>query len=498
MLFNSLHFLIFFPAVVLIYYLISDKFKYLWLLAASYYFYMSWNAKYGLLLLTATFITYLSGMALERAGGIDRDGGKNTGRRKAIVAASFILCLGLLFWFKYAGYTIELITAALSRFGIGYIPPKFDIVLPVGISFYTFQALSYTMDVYRGEVPAEKNFFRYALYVSFFPQLVAGPIERYENISGQLRKPVPFDFDRARDGLLLMIWGYFLKLVIADRVAIFVDTVYADPAAHPGFYIIVASALFAVQIYCDFAGYSYIAMGTAEIIGIKLMDNFRSPFLGTTMKEVWAGWHISLTTWFRDYLYFPLGGNRKGIVRKYLNQIIIFVASGLWHGANISFVIWGGLNGLYLVVADLLKPVRDRLTAVLHLNRDSFGHKLAGCLISFGLFDFAAIFFRASGLHDSIVLISSIIHDHNPWILFDGSLYKCGLDRANFNLMIVAILVLTVADIYKKKGIKIRELISKQDYWFRWLVIVGSICTILVFGIWGSQYNEAAFIYFRF
>lgn len=498
MLFNSLQFLIFFPIVVLVYYVISDKYKYLWLLAASYYFYMSWNARYGLLLLTATLISWLSGLALERVSCKDSEEDKKIRTGKVIVAISFILCLGLLFWFKYTNYTLELITDAFSRLGIGFSVPRFDIVLPVGISFYTFQALSYTVDVYRGHVPAEKNFFRYALYVSFFPQLVAGPIERYDNIAGQLKKPVPFDFDRARDGLLLMIWGYFLKLVLADRIAVFVDTVYNDPAKYQGCYIIAAAALFAIQVYCDFGGYSYIAMGAAEIIGIRLMDNFRAPFLSSTIKELWGGWHISLTTWFRDYLYFPLGGNRKGVVRKYINLMIVFLVSGMWHGANLSYLVWGGLNGLYQIMGDLLEPLRKRLLSIFHLNRDSFGHKLAGCIITFGLFDFAAIFFRASGIHDALIMIRSMINDHNPWIFVDGSLYKCGLDRANFNLMILAIMILLVSDIYKKKGIKIREFISRQDYWFRWFTIVVSICFILVFGMWGSQYNEAAFIYFRF
>ena len=498
MLFNSLQFLIFFPIVVLVYYIVSDRFKYLWLLAASYYFYMSWNAKYALLLLAATFISYLCGLFLEATDRRKTDEAGKVRLKKIYVAVSFILCLSLLFWFKYAGYTMDLSGYIFRKLGIGIVPPRLDIVLPVGISFYTFQALSYTVDVYRGDVPAERNFFRYALYVSFFPQLVAGPIERYENIAGQLKKPVPFDFDRARDGLLLMIWGFFLKLVLADRIAIFVDAVYADPVSFPGWYIIVASALFCIQIYCDFGGYSYIAMGAAQIIGIRLMDNFRSPFLGTSMKEIWAGWHISLTTWFRDYLYFPLGGSRKGIVRKYINLMIVFLVSGLWHGANLSFVVWGGLNGLYQIAGDLLMPVRNRLVSFLHLNRDSFGHKLAGCLISFCLFDFAAVFFRAKGISEALIMTGSMFRDHNPWILFDGSLYKCGLDRANFSLMLIAILILLFSDVFKKKGIVIREIISRQDYWFRWLAIVGSITFILIFGIWGSQFNEAAFIYFQF
>lgn len=498
MLFNSLQFMLFFPAVVLIYYIIPDKVKYLWLLAASYYFYMSWNPKYAILLFAATFISYIASLALTKVNKGSYDEKKKTGYKKGILAVGFILCLTLLFWFKYANYTFDLIAAAFYKLNIGISVPRLDIVLPVGISFYTFQALSYIVDVYRGDVEAEKNLLRYALYVSFFPQLVAGPIERYDNIAGQLRRPVPFDLDRARDGLLLMLWGFFMKLVLADRIAIFVDTVYNNPAAYPGCYIIVATVLFAMQIYCDFAGYSYIAMGSAEVIGIHLMDNFRAPFHETTIKGFWSCWHVSLTSWFRDYVYIPLGGNRKGPVRKYINLMIVFLVSGLWHGANLSFVIWGGLNGLYQIVGDILKPLRDRLVLVLGLNRESFGHKLAKIMVTFCLFVFSLVFFRASGMTESFRLIDSIFHVHNPWILVDGSLFACGLDRANFCLMILAIAVMLIADGFKKKGVKIREQISKQDYWFRWLTIVFSVCFILVFGIWGSEYSEAAFIYFQF
>ena len=376
--------------------------------------------------------------------------------------------------------------------------PVFDIILPVGISFYTFQALSYTMDVYRDDIYAEKNFLRYALFVSFFPQLVAGPIERSKNLIKQLAVPKPFEFVRAREGFLLMIWGYFLKLVIADRVAIFVDAVYKDHVTFGGWYIIIATMLFAVQIYCDFSGYSTIAMGAAKILGIELMETFNAPYLSTSVADFWRKWHISLTSWFKDYLYIPLGGSRKGQFRKYLNKLIVFLVSGLWHGANLSFVIWGGINGIYQIVGEILQPLRDKGVELLKLNRDSIGHKVLKGILTFILVDFSWIFFRANGFHESFDIIRSMITVRNPWILMDGSLYSCGLDSKNFLLMMLSIGVLLLTDICKTRGIKIRDVIAGQDYWCRHLIILFAICFILVFGIWGSGYDAAGFIYFQF
>lgn len=267
---------------------------------------------------------------------------KEKNYKNIIVAFSFISNLSVLFYYKYFDFTLEMIIKIGSAFDICLNAPVFDIILPVGISFYTFQALSYTMDVYRNDIYAEKNFFKYALFVSFFPQLVAGPIERSKNLLNQLSNPIKFSFVKARDGLLLMLWGFFLKIVLADRIALFVDTVYASYEIYTGGYLIIATFLFSVQIYCDFYGYSVIAMGAAEILGIQLMENFYAPYFSTSVSDFWRNWHISLTSWFKDYLYIPLGGNKKGKLRKYVNKMIVFLVSGLWHGAEMSFVIWGG------------------------------------------------------------------------------------------------------------------------------------------------------------
>lgn len=497
MLFNSQGFLIFLPIVVLVYYLIPKRVKYLWLLACSYYFYMCWNAKYALLLFFSTAVTYASGLLLEMAKTKLSEGKRQTKCKKAIVALSFILNLAVLFFFKYSHFAARLVTAFFARLQIGIQVSGFDVLLPVGISFYTFQALSYTMDVYRDEIYAEKNFFRYALFVSFFPQLVAGPIERSKNLLQQLAQPRKFSFERTRDGLLLMLWGFFLKIVLADRIAIFVDTVYSNYSTYTGFYILVATILFAVQIYCDFSGYSVIAIGTAEILGVRLMENFNAPYLSKSVAEFWRNWHISLTSWFKDYLYIPLGGSRRGKLRKYINKMIVFLTSGLWHGASFSFVVWGGLNGLYQVFGEMLAPMRERFVRLFHLNQNSLGHRLFQMVLTFALVDFSWIFFRANSFRESIKIIKTMLL-FNPWILMDGSLYKCGLDQKNFDLMLICIFVLILVDFCKRRGIKIRKVVARQDWWFRSIFLVFSICFILTFGIWGPGFNEANFIYFQF
>ncbi len=386
----------------------------------------------------------------------------------------------------------------LLSINIDIIVSTYDIMLPVGISFYTFQALSYTIDVYRDDIYAERNFFRYALFVAFFPQLVAGPIERSKNLLRQLAEPKRFDFENMREGLLLMLWGFFLKIVLADRIAIFVDTVYADILTFSGYYLIIATMLFAVQIYCDFSGYSTIAMGTAKILGITLIENFDAPYLSISVAEFWRKWHISLTSWFKDYLYIPLGGGRKGKIKKYANKLIVFLISGLWHGAQGSYILWGGVNGLYQVIAEILQPIRNRIVQLFHLNRNSLAHKLVHVIGTFILVDFSWIFFRASSITEAFSIITSIVTEKNPWILFDGSLYSCGLDSKNYWLMIISIIILLIVDFCKHKGIIIRDIVVKQDWWARVLFYIFAVMFIFIFGIYGPSYDASSFIYFQF
>ena len=498
MLFNSIDFLIFLPIVLVIYYIIPMKYKHIWLLISSYYFYMCWNAKYVLLIFVSTVITYLSGILIDKVEKTWPDVNDIGKYKKLILALSFVSNLGILFYFKYINFTLDIVTRVLSKMNISMNVPVFDVILPVGISFYTFQALSYSVDVYRGEVAPEHDFFRYALFVSFFPQLVAGPIERSKNLLTQLREPRKFDFGYAFDGIILMLWGFFLKIVLADRIAIFVDTVYGDCEHYQGIYLIVATVLFAVQIYCDFSGYSSIAMGTAKLLGIELMDNFNAPYLSTSVADFWRRWHISLTSWFKDYLYIPLGGSKKGILRKYLNKMIVFMLSGLWHGAQLTFVVWGAINGLYQVIGEILMPIREKVSNALGVNRDSEGFCVLRAIVTFTMIDFSWIFFRADSLGRAVYIIKSIFNAENIWTLFDGSLYNCGLDDKNFRLMVIAVMILLIADILKRKGIRVREIILRQDGYIKCLVVSLSILMIMVFGKYGPAYDAVNFIYFQF
>jgi len=492
MLFNSVDFLIFFPIVVLLYFIIPQKVRWIWLLVASYYFYMNWNAAYAILIFISTFVTWLSGLLLDKED-------KSEKFKKAVVTASLVINLGILAFFKYALFAIGTVNAVLGKTGISFVVPTFDIILPVGISFYTFQALSYTMDVYRKEIKAEKNLFRYALFVSFFPQLVAGPIERSKNLLGQLQKPTKLEYDNFRRGLLYMGYGYFIKVVIADNVAVIVNGVYANPVSYPGVYLIVATVLFAIQIYGDFAGYSMISIGAARVLGFNLLENFNAPYMATSVADFWRRWHISLTSWFRDYLYIPLGGNRKGTLRKYINVMIVFLVSGLWHGASWHYVVWGGLNGLFQVVGSITSSVREKWNLLIGTKTDTMSYKLLRGILTFILVDFTWLFFRAESCGKAFVIIKSILtQSQNIWILFDGSLYNFGIGEKQFAVLVLSILLLMVFDCFKNKGYDIFSALLKQQLWFRVSVYVLWICGILLFGAWGGGYDAASFIYFQF
>lgn len=503
MLFNSLNFMVFFPIVVLIYFLFPHKIRYIWILFTSYFFYMCWNPIYALLLLTSTLISYFSALMLEGAkilfkGEEDADTKKRKVAMNIVVAFSFATNLGILFFFKYFEFAIDSINVVLTNMHVQLIQPGFDIILPVGISFYIFQALSYTMDVYRGEVEVEKNVFRYAVFVSFFPQLVAGPIERSTNLLHQFKERKYFDYLRVRDGILLMLWGLFQKIVLADRIAVLVDQVFDYYSYYSGVYMVIAAVLFAFQVYCDFAGYSNIAIGAAQVMGFGLMQNFDCPYFSRSVAEFWRRWHISLSTWFRDYLYIPLGGNRKGKIRKYINLMIVFLCSGLWHGANWTYVIWGGLNGLYQVIGQTTKELKKKISDKLGIKQEVFSAHILQMIITFILIDFAWIFFRAPSLADAVGYIGRMFSEFNPWILFDGSLYNLGLSQTEFKVGIFAIIMLLFVDILHYKNFQIRKFLGEQQVWFRWCIYVGAVCILLIFGTYGSEYDASQFIYFQF
>lgn len=494
MLFNSLSFLIFFPIVVLIYFIIPKKTRYIWLLLASYYFYMSWNAKYAILIAISTVITWLSGMLIGKI--------KTEGYKKTIVALSIVSNLGILFFFKYFDFALTSINGVLSKLNIQIVEYKFDVILPVAISFYTFQALSYTIDVYRGDVKEEKNLLKYALFVSFFPQLVAGPIERSKNLVSQIQKMEEiriWDYDRIMNGLIMMTWGLFQKMVIADRMAIFVNEVFDHSYFYGTFELVFAAVGFAIQIYCDFSGYSTIAIGAAKVMGFDLMENFNTPYFATSIGGFWHRWHISLSTWFRDYLYIPLGGNRCSKVRKYVNVMITFLVSGLWHGAAWTYVIWGGLHGFYQIIGEIIKPLRKKILQIFKVNLDAFSYELGQVITTFTLTTFAWIFFRAESLKGAMIYIKNIFTKWNPWVLFDKSIYEIALDETEIRILMISICFLILVDLLKRvKNRNVSDFLMHQNLWFRWGVVIVLIMSVLVYGIYGIQFDSSKFIYFDF
>lgn len=495
MLFNSFEFFIYFPIVLLGYFMLPFKFRWIWLLGASYYFYMQWNPKYALLMGLSTIVTYYSGVLLDKANHIE-DEKKRIKEKKMWVFLSFFINLSILFFFKYFNFFSENLNSILKNLNLGIKIPFLNVLLPVGISFYTFQALSYTVDVYRGDVKPEKHLGKYALFVSFFPQLVAGPIERSTHLLQQFKNNYTFNYERVKNGLLLMLWGFFKKIVIADRIATVVNIVYNAPTKHNGVQMIIATIFFAFQIYCDFSSYSDIAIGAANIMGYDLMKNFNRPYFSKSIGEFWRRWHISLGTWFKDYLYFPLGGSRVSEMKRYRNLMIVFLISGLWHGASWNFIIWGGLHGAYQVLGLKMKKIRDLSVKKLGINREALGHRIYKVVVTFLLVDFAWIFFRANNFSDAKYIIKNIFHT-NISLFLNPETYKLGLDKQDFELAIVVLIILILIEFFQKNGSIIKN-INKEFILIRWGIYILGIFFILIFGYYGVGYSAEQFIYFQF
>lgn len=469
MLFNSIAFLLFFPILCALYFCIPAsqlRLRNLLLLVASYYFYMNWDPAYALLLLTSTVITYLAALGIGYF--------KEKRKKKICLVSSLVLNLAILFLFKYFNFLAMNIETALQASGLAVNMPKFALLLPVGISFYTFQALGYSIDVYRGTVKIERDFPTYALFVSFFPQLVAGPIERSQNLLPQFKQQHRFDYDAVMSGVKLMVWGYFMKLVLADRCGIYVDTIFNNVDKHNGGSYLVASLLFPFQIYGDFAGYSLIAIGVARVLGFRLMENFHRPYFACTIGEFWHRWHISLSTWFKDYVYIPLGGNRVGKLRNYFNLLITFVVSGIWHGANWTFLCWGTIHGILLCIEKAFGISKQKYTGA----KKSF-HWAA----TFVLVCFAWILFRANNLSDAVSVVTGIF----------TNLGTPKPEYANFMAIGLAMTVLLTKEFADEFNWKIRVADSKS-WLVRHIYLIIMIAYIILFGVLGGD----QFIYFQF
>ncbi len=479
MLFNSWQYGIFFPVIFILYWFIPKNFRWFLLFIASYYFYMSWSAKYVVLILFTTVISYLAGILIDKS--------QNQRLRKIILILTFVSCLGVLFVFKYFNFFSETFTQILNAFSIKLHPVTLNLLLPVGISFYTFQTLGYVLDVYRKNITPEKNFGIYATFISFFPQLVAGPIERSKNLLPQIKNAHEkiFNYEQAAYGIKLMTFGFFKKLVIADVIAIQADRIFADIHEYEGFALILAVIFFTVQIYCDFSGYSDIARGCAKMLGIELMENFKSPYFSASIHEFWARWHISLSTWFRDYLYIPLGGNRCSKLRHYFNVLITFLISGLWHGANLTFLIWGFVHGAAQIFENMFTNSK---------RLENYPHNLFWWLRVICVFMFVVTtwtFFRANTINEAVYIFQNCFNglsDLKSYLIAGSKTF------GGKKIILFVLSLLALFDYFSLKHDVIKAITSSKYLILRYAFYFGLVTMILFF----RATNEVDFVYFQF
>ena len=483
MLFNSIEFAIFIPIVFLLYWIPlknSVRGQNILLLIASYFFYGWWDWRFLSLIFLSSTLDFILGIKL--------DAEKNPNRRKALLITSLIANLGFLGFFKYFNFFIESFVDTFTFFGQSIDAGRLDIILPVGISFYTFQTLSYTIDVYNKKIPATRDFVGFYTFVSFFPQLVAGPIERASALLPQFFNKRIFSYQNASTGSKMILWGLFMKVVVADRLSIYVDDVYGDIGSNSGLSLAVATLFFSFQIYCDFAGYSLIAIGTAKLFDFNLMTNFKRPYFATSFKSFWSRWHISLSTWFRDYVYIPLGGSKVSKLKGASNLFITFLISGFWHGANWTFIIWGALNAIYFLPLLLTKNNRNNLDIVAQGKYFPSIKELSLMLLTFSLTVFAWIFFRSNNIGHALSFISEII---SPSLLTIPKF--AGMNKAFITIILVGLFV--VLEWFGREGqYAIAHLGIKWNPPFRYAMYYSIIFLIMYFG----NFSENQFIYFQF
>ncbi|MBZ0108749.1 MAG: MBOAT family protein [Candidatus Scalindua rubra] len=497
MLFNSLHFIFFFPVVVLLYFSIPQRWRWVLLLLASYYFYTRWKVNYAILLVTSTIVDYTAGMLMVRFP-------KKGIGRKCLLTSSLVANLGMLFTFKYYNFVSANLQELCDRFDTIYHVPQLDILLPLGISFYTFQTINYTIDVYRGHIEPEKHLGRFAVYVAFFPQLVAGPIERASHLIPQFLQDHRFNYQRLVDGFRIMLWGFFLKVVVADRLAVYVDNVYSAPHQYHGAPLLLATYFFAFQIYADFAGYSAIAIGSAKIMGFDLMENFRYPYLAASVSEFWKRWHISLSTWFRDYVYIPMGGNRVSKSRWIYNIMVLFLISGVWHGANWTFLVWGAIHGVYLITYLRTKRLQVKILRIIGIENKPRFKKILAVFLTFHLVLVAWIFFRANSIEDAGTILSNMVsglpYDIYRFLnmdlngIYEDSLMFVNITGFEFCLSITLILFVMMHDILRGALCLHQKLGRNTRYYFRMAYYDVLIIALILFGVYGQK----QFIYFQF
>lgn len=477
--FLSPGYFLFFPLAALGYFALPGWVRNGWLLLCSWFFYLCAGPEYFLFLLSTVAVTFFAARSLEKKA------------RKGLLAGTLCLFVGALFLFKYLNFAADTLSRLLGAVGLDWSPVVPKLLLPAGISFYLFAAMGYLIDVYRGKLPAEQNFVKCALFFSFFPALLSGPIGRGEALLPQFDSLHKFSYVNLREGFFRFLWGAFKKLVLADRLAVVVDTVFAAPERFGAVQVLLAACAFSIQIYCDFSAYSDMAVGSARVMGFQLMENFRTPYFSQSIAEFWRRWHISLSTWFRDYLYIPLGGSRRGTVRKYVNVLIVFAVSGLWHGSALSFLVWGLLNGVYQVAGGITAPARKALWGRWY---DSKLARLWRVGWVFLLATAAWVFFEAGSVTAALAVLGNMV---KPVLWDAGGLPAMGMGRKEFLVAGVGFLVLLGVDWYSGKADPARE-VARASRWVRWGVYLALLLSAVIFGSYGTGYDAQSFIYGQF
>lgn len=486
--FNSIEFLIFFPLVALAFFSLPHRWRWALLLGASYLFYASWNPKYLVVLLTMTAIGYLSGRLLERQ--------MHPTTRRFLLILSLLASLGILFFFKYFELSSHALRAVFEQLSIAHLIPGFNLLLPLGISYFTFQTLSYILDVYRGVIKAEKHAGMYALFIGFFPHLTAGPIARANQLLPQFRAVHAPDYEMIVSGLQRMAWGFFKKLVIADRLALMVNAVYGDPTSYTGAALTLATYAFAFQVYCDFSGYADIAIGAARVIGFKLQENFYQPYYAQSIPDFWRRWHITLYNWLRDYIFYPLsralkrtGLNSDNLFALALPPMLTMLASGLWHGTAWTFIVWGGLHGIFMVGSVLWNRRSGSMQMPFSVPPQiAHGIKI---FATFHLVCFAWIFFRANSISDAVYILQHLFVDLGTGASLSELI---SLGWYDWLIAVLAILLMEAVHWGQRKNGSLREVIRRQPVWLRWSVYYALVMVIFMFGKFGA----GEFIYARF
>lgn len=529
MAFTSMQFVMFLVLAVAVYYLTPKRYRWVTLLVVNYVFYYFAGVKYFVYMFATTISTYiattkLGNMAAENKAAynavkaeLDRDGKKAwkadfTKKKRRVLVPTLVFNFGILAVLKYSGFVSENLNALFAKISAPVELPVFHFLLPLGISFYTFQTMGYLIDVYREKVAPEKNIGKLALFISFFPTIVQGPIGRFQHLSKQLFEGNDFSYERTKFGVQLMLWGAFKKLVIADRASVLVDNVFGFPDTFGGTYVAVAALVYCIQLYGDFSGGIDIATGAAQIFGVDLEKNFERPYLATSIPDFWRRWHITLGAWFRDYVFYPLslskfftkvGKKGRQVLGNYIGkmlpvlipQFIIFFLIGIWHGAEWKYIAFGFYNGTLIVLGILFEEPLRNLAEKLHINTQCFSWHLFQILRTLVLVALGKIITRAAGFSISVSMMHSMIVNWDTDILFNGGLLQLGLDSKDLWVLVLASLVLLAVSIMQECGIKVRETLAKQNLYFRWAVYLCAVFSLIIFGVYGLNYNAADFIY---